>query len=452
MSRTKSWSILIIAALGLLSVTLLRNAVEQPSGSRAPVPGTSEPKVAAGTDLRIGDKAAAPQSIEAGTPAERAALARDGKSAPAAEVPQDKDEEGSYPGARVAPATIVRLHGDRPLTAEHPHIKPAIEIQERNTQWLMAHPAVVGTAVGLNDDGEVALVVLTKLEAPDLPRSIDGLPVVIWKSGDISSRHGVAREIARPEAKASSGTHTSVPPRQTKQPRPVPIGVSTGLPASETPGYWTAGTLGCRVKSAEGKLFALSNFHVYSWEGVAPLGSDVLQPGTLDSRGTITDGSDFLGVLTATVPIAFTTTASNEVDAAIALCGDTTLGSATLGNGTLSDGYGVPATLTIAPALGLDVGKYGRTTGYTLGTITTISTTILVGYDNGTAQFVHQIGISKRTRKSPAFSDSGDSGSLIVGSAGSNPVGLLFAGGTNSTFANPIGSVLTALSVTVDGK
>ena len=56
--------------------------------------------------------------------------------------------------------------------------------------------------------------------------------------------------------------------------------------------------------------------------------------------------------------------------------------------------------------------------------------------------------------QSTTFSSGGDSGSLIVKvpAAGTraNPVGLLFAGGSGVTFANPIGQVLKALAVTFD--
>jgi chorismate synthase len=46
------------------------------------------------------------------------------------------------------------------------------------------------------------------------------------------------------------------------------------------------------------------------------------------------------------------------------------------------------------------------------------------------------------------FSAGGDSGSLIWNwAAGMRPVGLLFAGGGGTTFANPIGTVLSALNI-----
>ncbi len=51
------------------------------------------------------------------------------------------------------------------------------------------------------------------------------------------------------------------------------------------------------------------------------------------------------------------------------------------------------------------------------------------------------------------FSAGGDSGSLIVQDCSANPraVGLLFAGSSTSTIANPISSALTALNVSMVG-
>jgi hypothetical protein len=58
-----------------------------------------------------------------------------------------------------------------------------------------------------------------------------------------------------------------------------------------------------------------------------------------------------------------------------------------------------------------------------------------------TVSFTNQIVISSST-----FSAGGDSGSLIVTNNSShNPVGLLFAGSSTTTIANPIGQVLTRL-------
>ena len=134
-------------------------------------------------------------------------------------------------------------------------------------------------------------------------------------------------------------------------------------------------------------------------------------------------------------------------DAAIAESSTTNLGNATPG-----DGYGTPKATTIPATINLPVKKYGRTTGLTKGKIYAIDATVNVGYDSGVARFVDQIIIIPGT-----FSAGGDSGSLIVAdgkgknAANNNrPVGLLFAGSSLYTVANPIDAVLSALGVTID--
>jgi hypothetical protein len=101
----------------------------------------------------------------------------------------------------------------------------------------------------------------------------------------------------------------------------------------------------------------------------------------------------------------------------------------------------------------MPVQKYGRTTGLTEGTVSELNVTVDVCYElagffrcKKSARFVDQIAISPGT-----FSAGGDSGSLIVTQEGNYPVGLLFAGSSTRTFANPIDLVLTRFGVTVDG-
>jgi hypothetical protein len=105
----------------------------------------------------------------------------------------------------------------------------------------------------------------------------------------------------------------------------------------------------------------------------------------------------------------------------------------------------------VSPSIGLPVIKYGRTTAQTRGRISAINATVNVSYGAvGTARFVNQIIISPGN-----FSSPGDSGALVVGARGNNarkPVGLLFAGGSTSTVATPIGPVLRRFNVTIDGQ
>ena len=202
-------------------------------------------------------------------------------------------------------------------------------------------------------------------------------------------------------------------------------------------------------------MYALSNNHVYADENRASIGDNVLQPGPYDG-GTegpnplIVDG-DEIGTLYDFEPILFcnpypSNCPNNTIDAAIALSSTSLLGKA-----TPSDGYGTPKSATVVPAVGMRVKKYGRTTGLSKGRIYAINATVNVGYDTDVvARFVQQIVITPGN-----FSAGGDSGSHIVVDGGSNDrkgVGLLFAGSPSVTIANPIGAVLNAFGVTIDGQ
>ena len=220
---------------------------------------------------------------------------------------------------------------------------------------------------------------------------------------------------------------------------PVPIGVSTG-----EAGSCSAGTIGARV--IDGNIvYALSNNHVYADENTATLGTNVLQPGRYDTN-CVADG-DPIGTLWDFVDIVFSTSANNEVDAAIALS-DT----ARLGNSTPSDGYGTPSSTTAQAVLGMNVLKYGRTTSLTNGEIVIFPWTGNIGYSSGTARFINQIVVYRA--KGGPFLKAGDSGSLLVADDEDNtPVGLVYAGNSSGKYgiANQIDDVLDAFNVTIDG-
>jgi hypothetical protein len=109
---------------------------------------------------------------------------------------------------------------------------------------------------------------------------------------------------------------------------------------------------------------------------------------------------------------------------------------------------GAPTGTTDA-VFDMNVHKFGRTTSYTAGRITSIDTDVTIQYDAGPMFFPGQITIASvagATSTAP-FSKAGDSGSLIVERATGRAVGLLFAGSAQRTIANHIGAVLTALGV-----
>jgi len=94
------------------------------------------------------------------------------------------------------------------------------------------------------------------------------------------------------------------------------------------------------------------------------------------------------------------------------------------------------------------VKKCGRTTQFTRGRITDCRFTGWVTYGTaGRALFKDQMVVVSLTG-SP-FSQGGDSGSLVMSDVGNRPVGLLFAGSSSHTIANPIAAVLNAFGVSI---
>ena len=199
--------------------------------------------------------------------------------------------------------------------------------------------------------------------------------------------------------------------------------------------YCCSGTLGALVADSQNRLYVLSNNHVLGLSGRAQAGDDVSQPGMIDNG--CRPGS-LIADFTAAPALG-----SSNVDAAIAQLREGTMDQ----NGSILD-IGIPSSTVAAPSVGLDVQKSGRTTGVTAGEIGATNATIKVQYQQGcgqgrkfTVRFTNQIVINSGT-----FSAGGDSGSLIVTSDSRQPVGLLFAGSSSTTIANPIGEVLARLS------
>ena len=210
------------------------------------------------------------------------------------------------------------------------------------------------------------------------------------------------------------------------------FGTSGGNINDITKRFCCSGTLGALVSDGSA-LYILSNNHVLARSGQAAAGEDVSQPGMIDNNcrpGTI------VADLAAAAPLG-----SSNVDAAIA----TLRAGAMDPRGTIMD-IGAPDETIAAPSVGLAVAKSGRTTGLTTGTISVVNAAVNVQYQLNCGQgkkfvitYVNQIIIS-----GASFSAGGDSGSLITTSSSShNPVGLLFAGSSTITVANPIGEVLS---------
>jgi hypothetical protein len=226
-----------------------------------------------------------------------------------------------------------------------------------------------------------------------------------------------------------------------------------------------SGTLGALVQDNSGRQYVLSNNHVLAKSDHAAIGDAIVQPGLIDNNCTPNGagpGTIPVASLTSWIPLKSQQT---NVDAAIAQVASRTIDS----NGSILElGARQPdGALAAAPpgisstsgrgetaSLEMRVAKSGRTTGLTCGGITAIDLDVAVDYFSDCAEtrpyttkiFTNQLGLS-----GDRFSDAGDSGALVVDTATAEPVGLFFAGGTDTAgvghgVANPAGEVLNALA------
>lgn len=216
--------------------------------------------------------------------------------------------------------------------------------------------------------------------------------------------------------------------------------------AGDSVGHRTcdAGTLGMLVASRKpehfGKVFALSNNHVFANCSRAQLGDQLLRPGLCDG------GSSHFATLAdfAKLPAKKNAPSWRTVDAALGELLPSLPYEVQLPNNCHLTGVAKPVER-------MRVGKYGRTTGYTEGIITDVNyqSPILYGQgpDERVAFFDRQIRIVSVSDE-PFFAP-GDSGSVIFELDTMRAVGLGFAHADydRTCIANPIGDVLDALSI-----
>ncbi|MEX2174306.1 MAG: hypothetical protein WD872_08090 [Pirellulaceae bacterium] len=279
---------------------------------------------------------------------------------------------------------------------------------------------------------KVAPSALTKSEL--LPARVDGFETDVEETGPIVPQ---AKKKSPPQAIAASNPRTRL--------RPLQPGSSIGFrhPDDE---FVMAGTLGLLVKDAAGKKYLLSNNHVIAFEngvladgttrrGLAA-GAPTFQPGLLDSGRT---GHDQVGELARWVKLRADRD-NNRADAAIARLAPQVAATRDILQ------IGSPQGTAVAER-DMIVHKFGRTTSYRAGRVTSVEFDVLVPYEVGDVMFSEQIAI--RGLGGSRFSDSGDSGSAILERGTNQVVGLLFAGATNGslTFANHIADVLQQLKI-----
>src|SRR6266436_4395780 len=215
---------------------------------------------------------------------------------------------------------------------------------------------------------------------------------------------------------------------QVEQTPPISLGTSGGNVHNISKRACCSGTLGALV-TKNSVDYILSNNHVLA--DTATVGDDISQPGLGDVGCVLTaSNSHIVAHFSVTKTLG-----TDNIDAALA---DVVSGTVAT-NGSILE-VGVPSSTLATPSVSLGVAKSGRTTGLTCATIGSVSTNVVVQYQQRCGQgrrfrivYLNQILVSGST-----FSAGGDSGSLIVTQSAAQPVGLLFAGSSTDTIANPI--------------
>ena len=314
---------------------------------------------------------------------------------------------------------------DSPMTAARALVRAVSPVPTDN---------VMGVGVGekISDGrhtGVWAVKFFVRLKYPEaqleskhrLPKSINGLPVDVEETGLFRP---FAARVKQPATKAATlNPRTEI--------RPAQPGCSVGF-QDPTNQFTMAGTFGALVSDKTGS-YILSNNHVLADEDRLSPGAPIFQPGLLDGGNSTTDQ---IAELTKAVTLQVKT--PNHVDCAIAKLLKPSLAT----NQILF--IGAPQG-TADAQIDMTVHKFGRTSGYSVGRISSIDTDVKVQYDAGNLTFESQIIIVGLN--GAAFSAAGDSGSLILERPSNQAVALLFAGSPSHTIANHIGDVLKALKV-----
>jgi hypothetical protein len=326
-------------------------------------------------------------------------------------------------------------------------------IQARHLAALHALQGVIGTGIGLDRDaGRLIFDVMigSDAQAPALPDTLEGVPLRI-----------VRQVRVRPQDSCTAPNTACHADLQT-------LPVEMGNSAHTGPVSVSGGSL-CHMCSLGFKacdLVTRQTVYVtaaHCSKGTASTCAGSAAPSAPTYHRAPGDAAscsleNTIGTIAnQQPPVCF---ANNTVEAAsvVSLAGQTQISIRDIGSPSAYPG-------TVLPGDGVQ--KSGRTTGYTVGTVTDVSASIVVDdpstYCNcsGGVTFVDQIRIERAWSgvgfPSPAavyWTKSGDSGSAVLEQEGSPPaiVGLNFVGSDDHTFgyANPISSVLAALNLSLN--
>lgn len=342
------------------------------------------------------------------------------------------------------PEGVASVTQGRVLDLAHEDVQNAIVVQEQYTADLMSRPGIVGTAVGLDAAGGMAVKIYVENaeSLAGLPAELNGLPVEVAVTGKLVARKGGGGGMGM----GGTGVDPKAP-----QTAPIKLGTSGGWRYDLANGFCCGGTLGALIENSSGTQFILSNYHVLYADIVnggngrtATTGDPVIQPALIDVNCNANSSIDV-----ATLVSGGGSLPGGNVDAGIALV----IPGQVASDGELLD-IGVLSSQTTGAFVGQAVKKMGRTTGLGRGDVDGLNATVSITYENecagGTAFTETYTGQIIITNSRCKFLDGGDSGSVVVEDITTNPrtVGLLFAGSVTCNkfavaIANPIEDVLS---------
>ncbi|HMO74425.1 MAG TPA: hypothetical protein PKD99_02005 [Sphingopyxis sp.] len=193
------------------------------------------------------------------------------------------------------------------------------------------------------------------------------------------------------------------------------------------------GTLGAIVVKG-GQPHLLSAQHVFADFDRAAPGDPILYPARGDG-GTV---GDAIGRLAAFSPLDRSSGFPNRVDAALAR-----IEPAAFARIDRSVAGAVAPLQAAAAALDMPVRLSGRSSGDRQSVVRAIKAEVKI------YQLDRYIGFSEQIACA-AFSDGGDSGSLVIHAESGRAIGLLVGGSSRTSFVTPIGAVLAALGARFD--
>lgn len=293
------------------------------------------------------------------------------------------------------------------------------------------------------------------------PGTIDANGNYVAPASAISPKTVTVTATSQTSASASGTATVTITNNAAAQSGAIELGTtggnSTDSVSNSTAVTCCSGTLGSLVQQGAA-LLILSNNHVLDKSSFGTIGDPITQPGLVDNNcnpGTVVANltaaaplkptSGTTGASPSNVDAALATIVSGKVDPLGNILNLGTASSSSIAPGAPSSTIAIPANVLAANE---GVAKSGRSTGLTCSTLQSISTSVSVQYSSScggavafTSMFSNELVINGAT-----FSASGDSGSLVVTSDKAEPVGLLFAGNSTSTTANPIQDVFNAFS------